>query len=78
MNWRGRPLVTHQTIVELISATITETGLSVHCVLDTDLYPIGIRYKAADIEALPLTRHQFHSGSCRHLNPPGVSGDFLV
>lgn len=60
MNWRGRPLVTHQVIVELIGATTTDTGLSVHCVLDTDLYPTGIRYQAADVEALPLTRHDFH------------------
>lgn len=60
MNWRGRPLITHQVIVELIGATTTSTGLSVHCVLDTDHYPTGIRYEAADVEALPLTRHEFH------------------
>jgi hypothetical protein len=60
MNWRGRPLITHQVIVELISATTTSTGLSVHCVLDTEHYPTGIKYEAADVEALPLTRHEFH------------------
>lgn len=60
MNWRGRPLVTHQVIVDLISATTTETGLSVHCVLDTDQYPIGLRYEKAEVEALPITRHDFH------------------
>ena len=31
-----------------------------HCVLDTDHYPTGIRYEAAEVEALPLTRHEFH------------------
>lgn len=60
MNWRGRPLVTHQVIVDLISATTTETGLSVHCVLDTDEYPTGVRYEKAEVEALPITRHDFH------------------
>ena len=60
MNWRGRPLITHQVIVELIGATTTSTGLSVHCVLDTEHYPIGLKYEAADVETLPLTRHEFH------------------
>ena len=60
MNWRGRPLKTYQIILDLISTTSTTTGLSVHCVLDTDDYPIGLKYINADVEALPLTRHEFH------------------
>jgi len=60
MNWRGRPLKTHQVIVELISATTTTTGLIVHCVLDTGHYPTGIKYTSADVDALPVTRHDFH------------------
>ena len=60
LNWRGRPLITHQVIIELISATTTSTGLRVHCVLDTEHYPTGIKYTTADVEALPLTRHDFH------------------
>jgi len=60
MNWRGRPLKTHQVIVELISATTTTTGLTVHCVLDTGHYPTGIKYTSADVDALPITRHDFH------------------
>ena len=60
MNWRGRPLKTHQIIVDMINSTTTTTGLSVHCVLDTDDYPIGLKYTNADVEALPLTRHEFH------------------
>ncbi len=59
-NWAGRPLRTHQTIVDLISATTTSTGLRVHCVLDTGQYPTGLRYTKTDVEALPLTRHDFH------------------
>ena len=41
MNWRGKPLVTHQTIVQLIAATTTRTGLEVRCELDPNAYPDG-------------------------------------
>jgi hypothetical protein len=60
MNWRGRPLKTHQVIVDLISNTTTATGLTVHCVLDTGQYPTGVKYTKKDIDALPITRHDFH------------------
>jgi len=60
MNWGGRPLRTHQIIVDLIGNTTTTTGLTVHCVLDTDEYPTGIKYTAKDVDALPITRHNFH------------------
>jgi hypothetical protein len=42
MNWRARPLVSYRVIVDLISATTTDTGLTVRCELDTNLYPKGI------------------------------------
>jgi hypothetical protein len=60
MNWRGRPLKTHQIIVDLISSTTTATGLTVHCTLDTGNYPTGIAYTEGDVAALPLKRHDFH------------------
>jgi transposase len=60
MNWRGRPLKTHQIIVDLISGTTTATGLTVHCTLDTGQYPTGITYSDKDVAALPLQRHDFH------------------
>jgi len=60
LNWRGRPLRTHQVIVDLISNTTTANGLTVRCVLDTGQYPIGLRYTQKDVDALPLTRHDFH------------------
>jgi len=53
MNWRGRPLKTHQIIVDLIAATTTSTGLTVQCVLDTDEYPAGIKYTAAASRPCP-------------------------
>ncbi len=60
MNWRGRPLTSHQIIVDLIGATSTATGLTVRAELDTGTYPIGIKYTAKQVEALPITRHDFH------------------
>jgi hypothetical protein len=60
MNWRGRPLKSHRMIVDLIGNTTTTTGLTVHCVLDTDQYPTGITYTAKDVDTLPITRHEFH------------------
>jgi hypothetical protein len=60
MNWRGRPLKTHQTIVDLIANTTTATGLTVHATLDTADYPIGIKYTDKQVAALPLSRHDFH------------------
>jgi hypothetical protein len=60
MNWRGRPLISHQVIVDLINNTTTATGLTVHCVLDTGKYPTGIKYTAKAVDALPITRHEFH------------------
>ena len=60
MNWRGRPLTSHQVIVDLITNTTTATGLSVHAVLDTGQYPTGTSYSDKDIAALPLVRPDFH------------------
>jgi len=60
MNWPGRPLKTHQVIIDLISSTTTATGLTVHCTLDTSEYPTEISYTAAQVQALPLQRHNFH------------------
>jgi hypothetical protein len=60
MNWRGRPLKTHQIIVDLIASTTTSTGLTVQYTLDTGEYPTGIAYTTADVDALPLKRHDFH------------------
>jgi len=59
-NWRGRPLTSHQAVVELISATTTTTGLTVCAELDTSEYPTGLRYTKKQIEALPISKHAFH------------------
>ena len=60
MNWRGRPLTSHEVIVNTIAATTTSTGLTVHAELDTSAYPAGIQISDAQMAALPLTRHDWH------------------
>jgi transposase len=59
-NWRGRPLETYQTIVNLIANTTTATGLTVRCELDPNLYPTKIKLTDQQKESIPLTRHLFH------------------
>ena len=60
MNWRGRPLESHQVVVDLIGATTTRTGLKVHAELDPAVYPKGVKITDRQMAALPLTRHDFH------------------
>lgn len=59
-NWRGKPLVSYQTIVQLIAATTTSAGLKVRCELDQNTYPAGIKVSDAEINAVNLDRHDFH------------------
>jgi Rhodopirellula transposase DDE domain len=60
MNWRGRSLISHEVIVELIGATTTEAGLRVQAVRDTGIYPTKIRVSDDQLAAVRLTRHRFH------------------
>jgi Rhodopirellula transposase DDE domain len=60
MNWRGRPLVSHEAIVELIGATTTHTGLTVHAELDPGIYPLGVKVSDKQLAAVPITRHDWH------------------
>ncbi len=56
MNWRARPLVSREVVVNLIAATTTETGLRIRCELDTREYPTGRRVSDQEMEALHLER----------------------
>jgi Rhodopirellula transposase DDE domain len=60
MNWRGKPLVSHQVIVQLIGSTTTETGLAVCCELDANLYPKGIKVSDEEMQAINIIRDEFH------------------
>ena len=59
-NWRGKPLVSYQTIVQLIASTTTRTGLNIKCTIDPNAYPAGVKVSDADMAALNLTPHEFH------------------
>ena len=60
MNWRGEPLVSYETIVNLIGSTRTRSGLKVKAMLDTREYETGKEVPREKIDALALTRHTFH------------------
>jgi hypothetical protein len=60
MNWRAKPLVSYRVIVDLISATTTDTGLTVRCELDTNLYPKGIAVSDKDMDNINIIRAEFH------------------
>ena len=59
-NWRAKPLVSHEVIVNLIAATTTRTGLRVRSELDTNRYPAGRRVSDADMQTLYLQPDTFH------------------
>ena len=60
MNWRGQPLTSHETILNLIGSTTTTTGLSVTAQLDPGLYPTGVKISDQQMRQLPITRHTWH------------------
>ena len=60
MNWRAKPLVSYRVIVDLISATTTETGLTVRCDLDTSTYPKGIVVTDQEMSQLNMLPDDFH------------------
>jgi hypothetical protein len=59
-NWRGRPLITRQAIVNLIARTTTRTGLVVKAALDTNRYESGIKVSDEELAAVRLAPHNFH------------------
>ena len=69
MNWRGRPLTSHEVIVATIAATTTRTGLRVHAELGTSAYDTGIKVSDGQMGALPLTRHDWHGDWNYTLHP---------
>jgi len=60
INWRGKPLRSYRTIVQLIAATTTDTGLKVRAELDENKYPKGVKVSDAQMAAVNLSRHAFH------------------
>jgi Rhodopirellula transposase DDE domain len=70
MNWRGRPLASHDVILATIAATTTRTGLRVRAALDAGSYPTGQAVSDAQMAALPITRHDWH-GDWNYTLRPG-------
>jgi Rhodopirellula transposase DDE domain len=60
MNWRGRPLVSHEVVVTLIGATMTQTGLKVKAKLDKRKYPLKVKVSDEAMRALNIEPHDFH------------------
>jgi hypothetical protein len=60
LNWKGKPLINYETVVNLIGGTRTRTGLRVKAVLDTNQYETGVELSQRDMEQLSLMRHKTH------------------
>jgi transposase len=59
-NWRGKPLISHQVIVNLIAATTTRSGLRVRAAIDPGKYPKGVKVSDQEVAAIRLERDPFH------------------
>ena len=69
MNWRGRTLTSHEVVVDLIAATTTRAGLTVHAELDEREYPKGVKISDKQMATLPLRKHEFHGDWNYTLHP---------
>jgi Rhodopirellula transposase DDE domain len=69
-NWRGRPLTSHEVVVELIGATTTRGGLKVHAERDLATYPKGVTVTDQELASVPLKPHKFHGDWNYTVRPP--------
>ena len=76
-NWRARPLVSYRVIVNLIAATTTSSGLSVHCELDSRRYPKGIVVNDKEMAAISIKPAKFH-GDWNYTISPNNRSDRAV
>ena len=72
MNWKGRPLVSYEAVVNLIGSTKTRSGLKVKAVLDRNQYETGQKIADREMKALRLKRHAFHGDWNYTLQPRQV------
>ena len=68
-NWRGRPLVSREVVVNLIGATTTKAGLAVRSALDENVYLLGRKVTDSEIASLSIKRDKFHGEWNYHLSP---------
>jgi len=60
MNWRGKPLFSHEVVVNLIASTTTRGGLKIEAEIDTNIYPKGIQVSDEELEKIKIQRADFH------------------
>ena len=60
MNWRGKPLISHEVIVNLIATTTTRKGLKIEAEIDRNIYTKGIHVPEEELEKLHIERASFH------------------
>jgi hypothetical protein len=77
-NWRGKPLVSHEVIVNLIAATATTTGLTVRCQLDTSAYPTGVKVSDKELATIHLHRDDFHGDWNYRIHPRLPTTDTVI
>jgi transposase len=68
-NWRGRPLISRQVVVNLIGQTTTKTGLRIKAALDENIYPTKQQVSDAEMAAIKITRHEFHGEWNYYISP---------
>ena len=71
INWRGKPLTSLETIIELLSHTKTKEGLAVTAVVDTNIYPTGVRVTDEEMKKLNIVRNEFHGEWNYTIKPNG-------
>lgn len=71
MNWRGRPLTSHEVVVNAIAGTKTRSGLRVEAELDTGRHPLGIAVSKAQLKSLPIECHDTHGTWNYTVRPDG-------
>ena len=78
-NWRGRPLESLETVVNLIGSTTTRTGLKIRAAADTGTYPVGVKVSDDELSGVQLQRHSFHGDWNYTIRPDGLaSGQVIV
>ena len=73
LNWKGKPLINFETVVNLIGGTRTKTGLKVKAILDTNQYETGVELSKKDLDQLCLTHHKIHPDWNYTLSPRPVN-----
>ena len=75
-NWRGKPLTSHEVIVNLIAATTTNSGLRVHAEIDASEYPMGRKVTDKELALVNIQRNQFH-GEWNYTISPSQDGTLI-